>query len=157
MPVQLRVRKRKQVITPIRFTRAVTGPPVLDAPDIDDRGFQMGTRPETWGASNARGAMVGVTVDDVIRVKLLREDIDASCPLFIRSTDKKIVEVVDPPGGGLARADGVFKIQGLLDTVRHPVAIEVRLGGERGPVIGELEPHVFTLRSLPVIAHLLEI
>src|SRR5262249_156653 len=142
MPIQLRVRKRKQVIVPVRFTRAVTGPPVLDALDIDDRGFQMGTRPETWGASDALGAMLAITFNGVIRVKLLREDIDASCPLVIRSSDTKIVEMVDPSGGGLAVADGVFKIRGLVDTVRHPVVIEVRLGGQQGPVIGELEPHV---------------
>ncbi len=64
MAVQVKVRHDRQIICPIRFTRAATGPPVIDAPEVDDRGFAMGNRAGTWGQSRARGAMVGITEGD---------------------------------------------------------------------------------------------
>jgi len=155
--VNIKVRLNKQIVVPVRFVRAVTGAPVIDAPDIDDRGFAMGTRPGTWGASDARGAMAGIASGDTVRIKVLREDIDAGAPLFITSTDTSIVDVQAPAGGGPVPADGVFSIRGVTDVVRHPVKVQARLGSATGPVLGEFEPHIFQLRRLPVHAHLCRI
>jgi len=157
MSVNIKVRLNKQIVVPLRFVRAVTGAPVRDAPDMDDRGFAMGTRPGTWGASDARGAMVGITTDDTVRIKVLREDLDASAPLFITSTDTSIVDVQAPAGGGPVPADGIFSITGVTDVIRRPVKIQARLGSATGPVLGEFEPHIFQLHRLPVKAHLVRI
>jgi hypothetical protein len=153
MPVAVKVRHNRQIIVPVRFTRAVTGPPVIDAPDIDDRGFVMGARSGTWGQSKARGPMVGITEGDTIRLKVVREDIDDTTPLFITSTNPKSVEVVSPAPGERLPIDGIFRIRGVKDFANVPVAVQVRLGNENGPVIGEIEPHVFQLRTLRVRIH----
>jgi len=44
MSVRVKVRNNRQIIVPLRFGRAVMGDPVVDAPDVDDRGFAMGNR-----------------------------------------------------------------------------------------------------------------
>ena len=157
MAIRCRVRNDKLIIVPIRFVRAVTGAPVLDAPEVDDRGFVMGPRTPSWGISDARGAMVGITARDTIRVKVLREDIDAAAPLYATSTDTGAAEVGEPAGGGLIPADGIFSIRGVADLRNRPVAIQVRYGAIDGPVLGELEPHIFLLRSLRVRVHLVTI
>jgi hypothetical protein len=157
MPIPLRVRNKQHIVVPVRFGRAVTGAAQTDAPDVDDRGFAMGSRPAKWGKSTARGAMVGVTVGDSVRLKILAEDIDSSAPLFVTSSNSKIVDVVDPPNGGPLTNDGVFVLRGIADLIQQPVFIKVHLGGLDGPVIGELEPHVFTLVTLRVRAHMVEI
>lgn len=157
MTVKVRVRHDRQIICPLRFTRAVTGPPVIDAPDVDDRGFAMGARPGTWGSSPARGAMVGITEGDTVRVKLLREDIDATAPLFATSTDTQCAEVMAPAGGGPIPNDGIVSVKGVRDYASRPVCIQIRLGSMTGPVLGELEPHIFQLRRLRVVAHLVTI
>jgi hypothetical protein len=157
MAIQVKVRNQKQIIVPIRFTRAVTGAPVADAPDVDDRGFDPGTRPGTWGHAVYRGAMVGITQGDTVRVKVLREDIEDGAPLFVTSTAPNIASVEDPPGGGPLGGDGIFKIKGVVDVVSTPVKIQVRLGGAAGPVLGELEPHIFQLKTLRVRFHLVTI
>jgi hypothetical protein len=157
MAVSIQVRSARQIIVPIRFERAVTGPTAIDAPDVDERGFAMGTRPATWGATQGRGAMVGITLDDTVRIRVRREDIDADAPLFVTSTDAAVVEVTAPVGGGPLPADGVFQIRGVKDVRNRPVLIQVRLGAAGGPVLGELEPHVFQLHQLRVRVHLVTI
>jgi len=157
MAVNVKVRNQKQIIVPIRFTRAVTGAPVADAPDVDDRGFIPGARPATWGHAPYRGAMVGITEGDTVRVKVLREDLDAAAPLAVTSTAPTICSVEDPPAGGLLAADGIFKIKGVVDVVSTPVKIQVRLGDATGPVMGELEPHIFQLKTLRIRVHLVTI
>jgi hypothetical protein len=158
MTIRERVRNNKQVIVPIRFTRAVNGAPVIDAPDVDDRGFAMGTRAGSWGNSNCRGAMVGIQEGDTVRVRVLREDIDAGAPLYVTSSDTAVVQVVAPVGGGPLPANGIFSIKGVKDYKSRPVKVEVRLGAAEGPIIGELEPHVFRLRStLRVLVHFVTI
>lgn len=157
MAVRVKVRHDRQIIVPLRFARAVSGNPVADAPEVDDRGFAMGARPGTWGQSRARGSMIGITEGDTVRVKLLREDIDDTAPLFATSTNTGIVEVVDPPGGGPIPGSGVFSIRGIRDVANSPVAVQIRLGDASGPVISELEPHVFQLRELRVRVHLVSI
>ncbi|HBY59581.1 MAG TPA: hypothetical protein DEH78_07140, partial [Solibacterales bacterium] len=157
MAVRVRVRNNQQIIVPIRFTRAVTGAPSPTAPDVDDRGFNMGTRPATWGSSTARGAMCSLAAGDTIRVKVLREDIDSGTPLFVTSSKPSIVAVRAPAHGSPLPGDGIFEIEGLVDRANDPVIVEVRIGGPDGPVIGELEPHIFQLRTLRVRAHLVSI
>lgn len=157
MAVQVKVRHDRQIICPVRFARAVGGAPVIDAPDVDDRGFAMGNRAGSWGQSRARGAMVGITEGDTVRVKVLREDIDSTTPLFATSTDPACAEVAEPAGGGPIPADGVFKIKGVKDFKNRAVSIQVRLGSAEGPVLGEIEPHVFQLRTLRVRVHLVSI
>jgi hypothetical protein len=158
MTINVRVRNNKQIIVPLRFTRAVTGNPVADAPDVDDRGFAMGNRPGTWGQSPARGAMVSIQQGDEIRVRLVREDIDAGVPLFVTSTDTGVVEVTQPAGGGPVPADGIFRIRGVIDVANRPVAIQVHLGAADGPVIADLEPHVFQERTpLRLLVHFVTI
>lgn len=157
MTVRVRVQTGKQIIVPVRFARAVTGAPVADAPEIDDRGFAMGARAGGWGSSTARGAMVGITEGDTVRIRLLREDIDAGAPLFITSTDTGVVRVIAPAGGGPVPANGIFQIRGVRDLRNRPVQVQVRLGSTTGPVLGDLEPHVFRLRRLRVRVHLCRI
>jgi len=159
--IKVKVRNNKQIIVPIRFTRAVTGATVADAPDVDDRGFDMGTdssgastRPGTWGSTNARGAMTSMTAGDTVKFKVSREDIDDDAKLFITSSDTDVV--VTSPSGALG-ADGVFSIKGLVDVISVPVKIQVHLGAADGPVLGEMEPHIFQLRQLRAVAHLVTI
>src|SRR5215470_13417252 len=106
MAIKIRIRlKKKQIIVPIRFRRALESePPGLDLPDVDERGFAMGTREKTWGESDIKGAMVAITTGETVRVRVVAadiegdvdpEDLDAGFPpLFAVSTDPKVVEVV---------------------------------------------------------------
>jgi hypothetical protein len=157
MPVKVKVRNQRQIVVPLRFARAVGGAPQIDAPEVDDRGFIPGARPVTWGHSDYRGAMVGVTKGDTVRIKVLREDIDSGAPLAVTSSDTSIVSVEDPPSGGTLAADGIFKIKALQDLVNRPVKIQVRLGDATSPILGELEPHIFELKTLRVRVHLVGI
>ena len=157
MAINVRVRHDRQIICPLRFNRAVTGAPVADAPDVDDHGFAMGARPGTWGHTNIRGAMVGITEGDTVRVKVVREDIDDTAPLFATSTDTQVVRVIAPAGGGPIPADGLISIEGVKDFISRPVAVQIRLGAAGGPVLGELEPHIFQLRQLRIRIHLVSV
>jgi hypothetical protein len=155
LAIRLRVRLNKQIVVPIRFARAVSGVTREDAPDVDDRGFAMGARPGTWGTSDARGAMVSIQEGDVIQVKVLREDIESAGELFVTSTNPAMADI-EGPAGPLG-ADGVFSLKGVKDSKNVTVKIQVHLGSAEGPVLGELEPHIFQLRELRVRAHIISI
>jgi hypothetical protein len=155
MSVKVKVRNNKQIIVPLRFGRAVTGATVVDAPDVDDRGFAMGNRPGTWGSTTARGAMVGITAGDTVRIQVRREDIDGQAKLFVTSSDPNIVAVVSPTGA--LAVDGIFSIKGLVDVISKPVKIQVHMNSATGPVLAEMEPHIFQLRQLRVVAHMVTI
>ncbi|NLF32588.1 MAG: hypothetical protein GX591_17065 [Planctomycetes bacterium] len=157
MAIRVRVKHEQQSVVPVRFVRAVTGAPVADAPDVDDRGFAMGTRADTWGESDALGAMVSLAVGDTVRVKVLREDIEAAARLYVTSTDTDLVRVVHPAGGGPLPDSGIFSIQGVADRQNEPVAVQVRYGSANGPVVGELEPHIFELVHIRLAVHLVTI
>lgn len=141
------------VLTPLRFTRAVSGRPRLDAPELDDRGWEM-PRPPGWVETEARGAMLGIMVGDTVRVRVEREDFPAGAPLFVTvsASGAPQVRIAEPEGGGALPPDGVFRVEGLEDN-DSPQAIEVRVGGVEGPIVGEIEPHVFEVRTLRVVPH----
>jgi hypothetical protein len=157
MAIRIVVRGGKQIIVPVRLGRAVAGVPARDAPDVDDRGFQMGNRPGTWGASDCRGAMIGITEGDTVRVKVRVEDLDAGAPLYVTSSDGSLARIVAPAGHAALGNDGVFKLKGVQDSRNKPVKIMIRLGAADGPILGELEPHIFKLRRVRVVAHLVTI
>lgn len=147
---------RYTTIVPVRFARAVNGAPVLDAPDVDDRGFLFGAY-SGLTQSTARGAMVGIAVGDTVRIRVLREDIDPGATLFITTSDNSVVSITNPAGGGQIPANGIVSIRGVQDVNGRPVKIEVRFGAIDGPIIGELEPHVFSIRNVNVLVHLVTI
>ena len=171
MKIRVRPRSRNHIVCPIRFYRVVEGPefpsndPEADKPEVDDRAFRMGSRPvKTWSSQVDRGAMVGMAVHDIVEVKVRFEDLDhtleldgPNIPIFVTSTDPSLVKVVAPKGGGPLDFDGVFRIQGLQDVVRGQVTIQARLGSDKGPVLGQLEPHIFTLLRLRLRLHLVTI
>lgn len=157
MSISVHVKKGQQSIVPIRFTRAVTGSPVRDAPAIDDRAFAMGARTGSWGNSTAKGAQLSITEGDTVRVKLNREDIDASAQLFVSSTDSSVVEIVEPISGNPIPNHDIIKIKGVLDKKNAPVSVQIHYGKQDGPVISELEPHVFKQIRLNLAMHLVNI
>lgn len=151
--IRLNIAQNKQIVVPVRFRRASDALAEREFPEIDDRGYLMGTRTGTWGQSKARGPMVGLTTGFTVTLRVLREDIDAGTPLFAKSTDTAVVKIIEPAGGGPIPASGDFKIQGVADFANRPVAVELRLGSLTGPVLGEIEPHIFTPRKIKLVLH----
>lgn len=150
MAIQVSVQNKFQIIVPARFDRAVRGAPLLDAPDIDDRGWE----PNTTGGlniSDARGALFSATVGDVIRLKVVREDIDASTALFLTVTGNQ-VKIEEPAGGGPLPADGIFKVKAVADTTTGS-KVQVRMGSTSGAVICEIDAHTFTPKKLSITPH----
>lgn len=149
---------RKHVVVPLRVVRAITGVTEADAPDVDDRGWVMGTRPGTWGETELRGPMVGLMVGGgPVRLRVVREDLDDTAKLFIKSTKPDLVAVTEPTNGGPLPADGVFKIKGVKDVANQGVAVQIRLGSADGPVLGEIEPHIFNPLRIPIRPHFVRI
>lgn len=141
-----------QIIVPSRFARANTGNARRDCPEIDDRGYLMGTRPTGWGETDARGAMVGLSVNFRTKLKVVREDIDDETPLFVTAENTDVIEVLSPTDGGPIPDTGIFRVRGVTAT-GDPGRIYIRLGAIDGPILAELEPHVFARRSLKLTFH----
>lgn len=168
MAIRVVVQRNQQSIVPIRFYRAVVNDPpdqnsdpVRDAPAVDDRGFEMGTRRATWGSSDAHGAMVSIQKGDTIKIKILRTDIDDDADLYVTSTNTSVITIASPNNGGPIPKNGanknIFQITGVEDKRKTPVKVEVRYNSATGPVIGELEPHIFKPVNLSVAFHIVSI
>lgn len=142
----------RHVIVPIHFTRAIAGFSQRVAPEVDDRGFVMGTRPAGWSNTDALGPMLSLMVDFDVQVKVVREDIDESAPLFVTCTKPDVIKLVEPAVGSPLPATGLFKVRGTT-THGSPGKIQVRLGSDAGPVLGELEPHVLGTCTIPIQPH----
>ena len=132
---------------PVRFARAVTGAPVGNAPDPDDRGFALGSH-GLW-RTDARGAVVGVPVGETIRLKVIREDIDAGATIFVTSNQERVVVT---PTTALP-ASGVFQVR-VTGPLLVGAKIEARLGAANGPVLGEMIVNVMGWANVPVCCHL---
>ena len=147
--------KRQQVVIPVRFSRAVTGAPVLDAPELDDRGYRM---PRTGlNATTARGPMFGITVGDTVRVQVVREDIDPAAALFATlGPVSGQLQITDPPAGTAIAAGGIVTLRAVSDSSTGQ-KLEIRFGSATGPIVGEAEPHTFTPRTFRVTPHLVTI
>ena len=168
MTLHINVKKKQQSIVPIRFCRAVandppgqSSDPVRDAPDVDDRGFHMGNRPAAWGHSDAHGAMIAIREGDTVKVKVLRTDIDDAADLYVSSTDTSVIEIISPVAGTALPTGGpnanTLQIRGVEDKRNTPIKVQIHFGAENGPVIGELEPHIYQEVSLSVAFHMVSI
>jgi len=163
--VRLHVRKGSQIVVPLRFARAVIGRVSADDADPDDRGFAVGERSQqSWGKTDARGPMVGITEGQLVRVALLREDIGPDAPLFITTDPPKLVELVSPapgqPLGGprpVGQEGDVIAIRGLKDVAFKCGKIQARFGSPEGPVLGELECHIYAQKLVRTVPWLVTI
>ena len=150
MAIRVRVQNDFQIIVPVRVDRAVRGAPVLDAPDVDDRGW-VNNRAGGLNVIDTRGAMFAATVGDTIRLRVIREDIDDNVPLFVTATGGQVT--IATPGGGPLAADGVVLVRAVADTLTG-TKIEVRLGSTVGPIVCEADAHTFTPLTLHVTPHI---
>ena len=149
MAISVSVQNKFQIVVPVRVDRAVRGAPVLDAPDVDDRGW-VNNRAAGLNVDDARGALFGMTVGDTVRLKVVREDIDSSVPLFVTVNGNQAS--IATAGGGPLPADGIFSVQAVADTTAG-TKIEVRLGSAGGPVICEADAHTFTVSTVRITPH----
>jgi hypothetical protein len=150
MAIRVSVQNRFQIIVPVRVDRAVRGAPILDAPDVDDRGW-VNNRAAGLNVDDARGALFGTTVGDVVRLKVVREDLDDGVDLFVSTTGNQ-VDIDAPAGGGPLPADGIFSVRSLADTTVGS-KIQVRIGSATGPIICEADAHTFTPKTLLITPH----
>lgn len=155
--IRFNVTDEHQIIVPLAFQRGSTDDvPHLDAPELDDRGFCRGQDQSGLGASDARGPMVGLTVESTVKIRVSREDIDDSAPIFITASDVSKIEILVPAGGGPLPADGVFQVKGK-SSVGSAGKIQARLGSATGSILGELEPHIFSRLRVQIQPHLVTI
>jgi len=146
-----------QIIVPVRVDRAVRGAPVLDAPDVDDRAW-ITHLPTGINKDDARGSVFGMRVGDTVRLKLVREDIDDSAPLFVvaEKTGNPQFKVAAPVGGGPLPPSGEFSLKAVNDNTT-PQKLFIKLGSADGPIIGEASPHIFNPLTLNVTPHVVTI
>jgi len=140
---------RWRTFSPVRFQRAVSGAPVADAPDLDDRGFR----------DDEHGPVVGVSAGDTVRVALRRAALDNSSNVFVTSTNTGVVTVAAPAGGRLPAGDRAeFRIQGAAGgTAVRSARIEARFGSASGPVLGALTVWVLPILRVRITPHLVTI
>ncbi len=160
MPIQVKVFRQRlgqssadyrQIIVPIRFARAVTGAPVRNAPALDDRGFALGSD-GSWRIAGVRGPVVGVPVGETVQIKVVREEIDATAPIFVTSSQERVVVTPTTALG----ADGIFQVR-VTGPLLGGAKIEARLGTADGPVLGEMIVHVMGWAEVPVCCHLVKL
>lgn len=152
MAIPLEAQGETQYVVPLRFKRAAFTYAGFETPELDTRGYEMGTRPSGWGTSDARGPMLGIMEGREVRVKIERERLDADVPLFVTSTNPAIVEITEPENGGPLPASGLFKCKALDGEGDAPV-IQARLGSAEGPILAELEPHTFPRLRIAITPH----
>jgi hypothetical protein len=156
-----------QRIVPVRFARAVSGFADDDAPDLDDHGFLT----TTFGP--ARGPTVGVFQGATIRVKLMRDRLDSTAPLFVSSEDTSLADVVFPEadtalsatdtpaaddGSTPERKGDCIYIQGTSTAnSTQEVLVKVHHGASDGPVLAELGVRVYPRLTIRVQVHAVSI
>jgi hypothetical protein len=157
MPFPHNVYKTQRIV-PIRFKRAVTGAPVLDIPDIDDRGW---FRPDPAGnnaATNDHGFVVGLTEGQHVYISVEREKIEGAATLFVKSSDETVMTVkqnlgadqLNPGSSTLVRIDGVSGGAGAIPKIAR---VQVHFGTNTGPIIAELSVWVYRNVNVNLVPH----
>ena len=136
-------------IVPLRFTRASSEGPHHRYPYVDDRGHQH-VVPAVNGLPTSApigGAVLPMGENKEVEVKMIREDIDASAPLFITSSDSELLSIVSPKLDEQC-SDGksctlTLKSHAIDATQPKLVYVEVRFGKVKGPIIAKLATYIF--------------
>jgi hypothetical protein len=162
MAISLNAKKELRIV-PIRFERAKTGDPDIAYPDIDDRGH-LAKVPAVNGLAESkeiRGAVVGLTKDQEINIRLVREQIDPNATLFITSEDEATIKVLIPVDGAECPSgkDCIIKLKGghFSGSTPKSTKIQVRFGAIDGPIISELTTYVFSRLLIFVQPHVVTI
>lgn len=162
MAIKLQVYKELRMV-PVRFERAKTGDPDENYPDIDDRGhnFKVPAVDGLAQSTEIRGPVVGLLKHQKIKLRLVRECIGASAPLYLTSSDETAVKVITPAAGKkvASGADTIIELQGLDFIQARPktAKIEVRHGSTTGPILYELTAYVFSPLPVYIQPHLVTI
>jgi hypothetical protein len=153
--VSIKLQAYKEIrLVPVRFERAKSGNPDESLPEIDDRGHNFKV-PAVDGAAESkeiRGPVIGLRKRQRIKLRLIRECIDLSAPLYLTSSDEQTVKLVNP-AAGKKMASGqktVVEFEGgdFAGAAPQNARIQVRFGSKDGPILYELTAYVFT--PLPV-------
>jgi hypothetical protein len=157
MPFPHNVYKTQRIV-PLRFTRAIIGAPVLDIPDIDDRGW---FRPDPAGnnaATNDHGFVVCATEGQSVYVKIVREKIENTAVLFVKSSDESVMKVKQNLGADqlstvhetLVKIDGISGGAGATPKIAR---VQIHFGTNTGPIIGELSVWVYRNVNVNLVPH----
>jgi len=162
MPFAEEVYKWRRVVL-VRLVRAVSGAPVADAPDIDDRGWVHDPASGTTPAA-VHGPVFGMPQNADTRVKLERVRLDpppGGPQLFLTNrvpAESSIAAVTTPASGTALAADGIITVHsGGGSWSNRLVIIDVRVGSDSGPVIFEFGVRVFAMIRLDVQPHIVRI
>lgn len=143
--IDLNVTDDYRIVVPLRFRRFNHGDlPEADCPEIDSRGYLM-ARSRAWGQPTIRGPMFGVSMGDVVKVRVLREDLEDGCPLCATSSDSSVLAIENDDG----RIDneGELRVRGIASGT---ATIQVRLGSIDGPILAEADVRVHSLLRIPI-------
>lgn len=142
-----------QRVVPIRFVRGVSGGAHPERRDLDDRGFVP------LGPATAHGSLVGIGQGNTVRVRIVRDLVDARAALFPTVADPSIAQVLSPTSGS-PLADDELQIKGIATgTNDSDTKVQLRFGGATAsaPVVAELGVRVFASLTIRVQAHLVTI
>jgi len=143
---------RWRTYVPLVFERAVTGPPVVDAPDVDARSFK----------SPEHGPVIGIMAGQTVRVAIRRVHLDSSAPLFVTTTNSLIVVPTGLSSGQLPTGERVIlhlraQTGGAGTPSMRSARILVRFGETGGPVLAALTVVNSTQKSVDVTPHFVTI
>lgn len=143
MTVNITYHKRRR-LNLVRFSRATTGNPVIDKPDPDTRGF----------ATPEFGAVLPVTENKVVTVRLNRDNLDPGADLFVKSSDETIFTIDGLTAGKLpSGASQDIQVNAKAGGTPKKAVLEVHFGSLTGPILAKLAVWVFIKRSLRITPH----
>jgi hypothetical protein len=143
-----------RIVVPLKFRRWNHGQlPHIDSPEIDDRGYKMGTRPGPWGETTVRGPSFGVVRGDSVRVGVIAEDIDPNAPLYASSSDPSVLTVNAANGGPLPMSGELW----VTGAAQGTAALRIHIGSATGPILAEADVRVHALLRVTLTPHLVRI
>jgi hypothetical protein len=162
MAIKLQAKKELRIV-PVRFERAITGSPDPKYPDIDDRGHTH-IVPAVNGlpaSDPIRGAVLGLTKDQDVTIKMVREDIDEKAPLFVTSSDEDAIKIISPADGETCGngKDCEIQLKGGHFAASTPKSakVEIRYGAKDGPIVATLTTYTFNRLLVFVQPHIVTI
>ena len=150
---------KTQRIVPLRFERGVTGQPLIQFPDLDNRGWFRADPAGNNAATNDHGFVVGVTQGDVVFVKVVREKLENSANVFVTSSNTATMTVGQMGTGfdQLTNSHDMFiaitGVNGGAGAAPNIARVQLRFGSNSGPIIGELSVWVYKKLNVNITPH----